>query len=117
MEACQLVVKLTNEVATRFTFLVNKDSRAVGDLNNLPYCMTAERGHQKEQDKVGIAAYEMKFVKKTAKYTMFGHKRGQDILNEIQRHSQFWYNSSSIATSGYSMLTTEWTGQDYPRLL
>jgi len=27
-----------------------------GDGNNLPYCMAAERGHQKEQDKAGIAA-------------------------------------------------------------
>ena len=42
----------------------------------------------------------------------------QDILNQIQRHSQFWYSSTRITTSGYSsMSTTERTGQDYRRLL
>ena len=52
-----------------------------------------------------IDGWQTKSVRKTAKNTMFDHKRGQDILKELQTHSQFWYNSTSITTSWYSMLT------------
>jgi hypothetical protein len=57
----------------------------------------------------------MKFVAKTTKYTLFGHKRSQDTLKQLQTHNPFWYNSTS-KTSGYIMLT-ERTALDYRRLL
>jgi hypothetical protein len=38
----------------------------------------------KEQDKSRIAAAEMKFMRKTAKYTWQDHKRNQDITEELK---------------------------------
>jgi DNA transposition AAA+ family ATPase len=42
-----------------------------------------------EQDKATIAAAEIKFVRKTAKYTQYDHKRNQDIIKELKTQ-QIW---------------------------
>jgi hypothetical protein len=41
----------------------------------------------KEQDKSEITAAEMKFLRKTIKYTLFDHKRNQDIMKELKTQS------------------------------
>jgi hypothetical protein len=38
----------------------------------------------KEQEKSRITAAEMKFMRKTAKYTWHDHKRNQDITKELK---------------------------------
>jgi hypothetical protein len=38
----------------------------------------------KKEDKSGIPEAEMKFLRKTAKYTLFDHKSNQDIMKEMK---------------------------------
>jgi hypothetical protein len=66
------------------------------------------------QDKSRIAAAEMKFLKKTTKYTLFDHKRNQYVIKKLR--TQFWKKSTLTNTNGYNTFA-EWTYLDSHTLL
>jgi polyhydroxyalkanoate synthesis regulator protein len=43
----------------------------------------------KKKDKARITAAEMKFFRKTAKYTLYDHKRNQDITKKLKTQLVF----------------------------
>jgi hypothetical protein len=49
----------------------------------------------------------MKFLRKTANYTLYDHKRNQDIIQELKKN-KFWEKLTTIKVNGYDMFA-EWT--------
>jgi hypothetical protein len=54
-----------------------------------------------------IIAAEMKFLRKTAQYTLYNHKKNQDIIKELNTHS-ITEKINEYKRNGYNT-SAEWT--------
>jgi hypothetical protein len=85
-----LVTKVTNVLMVTFPTMVTclqVSQHAALGISTLLY--DSGSWTLQEQDKYGITASEIKFVRKTAKLTLFGLKINQDILREKNlKHNQ-----------------------------
>jgi hypothetical protein len=98
---CSLLYKREKDVTTK----VSKFLQITGIINQVPKTIKRQRQTRlriyntlvipillygseawtlKEQDKSRITKAEMKFMRKTAKYTWQDHKRNQDITEELK---------------------------------